>query len=507
MQMNANLRTLAMALFGLFLFKVGLAALLPITGDEAYFVQWGRHLDYGYYDHPPMAGWMVWFQLLLSDHLVWLRMPAILTELAISLLLYWIARPYGENRAVLLALIYALSPLMLINVMILTDTGSILFGALSFALTVRGLQTGRMAWFAAAGAALGLAFLSKYFAVLLGLGYFIYFFVIDRSRWRQGLLLLGCVLPFVALNLAWNATHCWTNILFNLVNRHAGGGEKGGPGSLLAYLGMLVLFITPWLLKDLWRTRRTPLSEALRLARVLALTGLAAFGLLSWGKNIGLHWVLWLYPMILLPAVLLPEDRLRRQLRYFSLFSLALVVLLAVVLAVPLSTWAKHDKYGKSVVLGFRGQDVVTAFDRASGGLPLASTGYTASGMLAFHAGRDVMVLGPGSKYARMDDFWTDLRDYHGRDIAIYFKNDGDIEKLKPYFETTRVVTVPVAGVNFRLLVGQRFDYPSYRRDILTQVRARYYDLPAWLPNYGCGFLEKYFPDRGASVHSNKACV
>ena len=32
----------------------------PLTGDEAYFWEWARHPAMGYYDHPPMAGWILW---------------------------------------------------------------------------------------------------------------------------------------------------------------------------------------------------------------------------------------------------------------------------------------------------------------------------------------------------------------------------------------------------------------------------------------------------------------
>ncbi|NBT69633.1 MAG: hypothetical protein EBT78_17940, partial [Betaproteobacteria bacterium] len=37
----------------------------PITGDEAYFYQWGVYLDWGYYDHPPMVGWLISAMLYL----------------------------------------------------------------------------------------------------------------------------------------------------------------------------------------------------------------------------------------------------------------------------------------------------------------------------------------------------------------------------------------------------------------------------------------------------------
>ena len=37
-------------------FRAWLAAVFPITGDEAYFTVWGLLPAPGYYDHPPMVG-------------------------------------------------------------------------------------------------------------------------------------------------------------------------------------------------------------------------------------------------------------------------------------------------------------------------------------------------------------------------------------------------------------------------------------------------------------------
>ena len=36
-------------------FRFWLAAVFPITGDEAYFTVWGLMPSWGYYDHPPMV--------------------------------------------------------------------------------------------------------------------------------------------------------------------------------------------------------------------------------------------------------------------------------------------------------------------------------------------------------------------------------------------------------------------------------------------------------------------
>ena len=41
------------------LIRLVYALKLPLTGDEAYFWEWERHPALGYYDHPPMAGWIL----------------------------------------------------------------------------------------------------------------------------------------------------------------------------------------------------------------------------------------------------------------------------------------------------------------------------------------------------------------------------------------------------------------------------------------------------------------
>jgi 4-amino-4-deoxy-L-arabinose transferase-like glycosyltransferase len=32
---------------------------LPLTGDEAYYWEWSRHLAFGYVDHPPAVAWTI----------------------------------------------------------------------------------------------------------------------------------------------------------------------------------------------------------------------------------------------------------------------------------------------------------------------------------------------------------------------------------------------------------------------------------------------------------------
>ena len=61
-----------------FLVKLAVAWYLPLIGDEAYFIIWGKHPDFGFYDHTPMVGWFLTAMLSVSDAAIWLRLPQIL---------------------------------------------------------------------------------------------------------------------------------------------------------------------------------------------------------------------------------------------------------------------------------------------------------------------------------------------------------------------------------------------------------------------------------------------
>src|SRR4030067_1651357 len=63
-------------------FKLWLAAVFPFTGDEAYFALWGAEPDLGFYDHPPMIGWLLALLLRLSWSEWVLRLPVVLLPLA-----------------------------------------------------------------------------------------------------------------------------------------------------------------------------------------------------------------------------------------------------------------------------------------------------------------------------------------------------------------------------------------------------------------------------------------
>jgi hypothetical protein len=491
--------------------KVALAAALPVLGDEAYVFLWGRNPALGYYDHPPLSGWIVHLLFRLGDSLPVLRLPSILLAAGVALVMVWLLRPYGETEAYLGASLFLLAPVNVLGVLMLTDTPLVLCSFLSGAALVRARQRGdHPGWYLASGVFLGLAFLSKYLAFLLALGYGAWFLAIlvrrrggERRRVAAGfaLLVAGC-LPFVAFNLWWNAGHCWVNVIFNLYSRHVGEEKNYSvPRNLLFYVGTLLYMATPPVLVYLARRRRR-LAEvvsdpALGPAAFLFAVPMIAFLGMALTAVFGAYWVLAFYPFFFL---LLPRVLERRQLvaarRFMAVFTAVQLLVVGAVLAQPLERLERLGFYQSLVTMERTGK-LLDRIEPHRRGAHLAAPGYTLASILSYRLGETVSVFGEGSHYAREDDILTDWRRFDGQAVLVISKTPFELERYRPYFRSIQVGSVELDDATIHWLRGEGFDYRAYREGVLRPILERYYQIPSWLPTTGCYFCERYFPGPG----------
>ncbi len=471
--------------------KVWLAAALPLTGDEAYFYQWGRHLDWGgYYDHPPMAGWWLWaLQQVSSDPLV-LRLPAILLWIAVTfgmMDLLQRLQPYAEDRRWLLGSLFLALPFTWSLNLITTDTPLILFLFFSGYAFIRGELSERPGWYAASGVLLGLALFSKYFAGLLAIAYAVYLLP-RRGGWWRLLLVALCSLPFMLVNLAWNASHCWNNILFNLMNRNEG--SQLSLGQVGVYLAMLLYLVTPWTAWQLLRAGGWRRQWKLAMLFVVPFT---LFLALSFYKTIGLHWVLAFLPFVFLFAGLQLEDAtLQRHRRWVLWLGLPHLVALALLLHLPNDSF-RSMKIHTDLVMHREGDALVSelARDLPAGGT-LMTQSYSQSSLLAYHRQQYVPVFGPGSFHARFDDNITDFSKLDGQPIRIFSTRRIDPASIEAYFERVDVRELQLGGARFWVADGQGFRFRNYLDRVIKPAAQRFYRFPGFLPVYGCRFLETY---------------
>lgn len=217
---------------------------LELYPDEAQYWLWSRTLDFGYYSKPPVIAWAIWASTHLGgDAEPWVRLPAVMFQAAASLMVFAIARRlYGPATGLAAAALYGLMPGIQLSSMVAATDAPLLLGlGVSLFAYVSFLEAegrARLRWAAGLGAALGLAFLSKYAAgfYLVGLGLHLAVSRPARAAWTPGAALaafamLGAVL---APNLIWNAHHgfatfrhtadnaAWSGVqLFNLAEAGA----------------------------------------------------------------------------------------------------------------------------------------------------------------------------------------------------------------------------------------------------------------------------------------------
>ena len=487
----AGVLSLALRLF--------ISATFPISGDEAFFYWWGVYPAWGYSDHPPMVGWVIAaVRAVLGDSTWTIRLPSVLLPLGVGAAMWWALKGWNRQRAAWAVLLFWLTPINWLNMLITTDIPLIFWSAWSLAALVRAERRAQLdhaayGLYALSGLFLACAFLSKYFSVVLGLSYLVYFALYRRDRLAGFAVLVLCALPGPAVNIAYNMSHGWSNIMFNLYNRNEA--EMFEWRKPLTYIGMMAYLITPaalWLASKHWRALGAAArgSSSGRILACAVVVPLAFFALLSLKKIIGLHWVMSFYPFgFALLAMGLPESKLTTCAKGLAIFAGLHVLVVAGLYATNLDTWKANSRYPQIV------RSVKTAEMMAkvsAPGVVLMGESYTPAAIFGFERRQYMPVFGVGKFHARQDDALVDFSVYQGQTIRVLTANPPVLAEFAPYFDSVKVLSFSQSGVSFYAVEGTGFNYPAYRHSVLGQVFKRFYNIPKALPMTGCPFCERY---------------
>jgi 4-amino-4-deoxy-L-arabinose transferase-like glycosyltransferase len=197
-------------------------ALLPygtdLFVDEAQYWFWGQNLDFGYYSKPPVIAWIIRAVTSIagSDDAFFIRLAGPLFHMATAFVLMACARRIaGEAYAGWAGVLYVTAPAVAFaSVYMSTDTLLLFFVAAAL-LAYVGLT--RRASFGLAllmGIAFGLAFLSKYSALLLVPGGIVALLTVKEARvgWRDFFIAAIAAAVVASPNLIWNLLHDATTV-------------------------------------------------------------------------------------------------------------------------------------------------------------------------------------------------------------------------------------------------------------------------------------------------------
>ena len=87
---------------------------------------------------------------------------------------------------------------------------------------------------------------------------------------------------------------------------------------------------------------------------------------------------------------------------------------------------------------------------------------------------------------------------WFGKDILIFVVHRKDAENFPYFFDRTEVKEVKFREATFYQVFGYGFSYDAYKRMYLEKIRSTVYELPWFLPNGGCPYLERHFPEESS---------
>ena len=445
------------------LLRLLLAATVPLLPQEAYYWTWSRHLDWSYFDHPPLATYSIALTTALFGTTSFgIKAAAVVWALGWNLL--WarlILDMYGDRRLVFWSLA-ALNLTLLYEAYALAPTpdAPLLFAWVGTIWAVwRASQSGDGRWWLAAGVFLGLAWLGKYTGILLVPVVFLY--LLTSPTQRHWLLKPQ---PYVAAALAvivfgpvlyWNSQHEWISLAFQS-SRRVGSMSGFKPRYFLLLIGTQFLMMTPYLFVIAiaalvrgargWWARSS--DDRTRLLLLNAAVPIVLFTLISFRSIIKINWLVPAFWSLVILGVhhLLAREHGFRNLARGLASSAAILVACGLVLAIPnlpiaddMNSWSGWKEAAARV-------DRVQQSEQAAGRESFVfSPNYKISSLLRFYLpgqprtyAQDVYA----EKALQFDYFPLD-RDLKGATGILVVSDQGqsnlDREKLKPYFDACQL--------------------------------------------------------------------
>ena len=197
---------------------------LDLIGDETYYWDWSRQLDWCYYSKPPMVAWLIrLFTELGGNSVAIVRLPTVV--LGTIFLAYFYATTkaiYNAQTAALALLMILATPANLIANFIMTiDPPLYCFWIMSIYFLQQALFKRNLLDWLWAGMATGAALLSKQVALLIPL-MLIGYLLMDKQRYpsfkKEFFIYLTPIVLCMIPILLWNQNHDW--VMYNHSKGH-----------------------------------------------------------------------------------------------------------------------------------------------------------------------------------------------------------------------------------------------------------------------------------------------
>lgn len=455
------------------LIKLALMTQTGLLDDEAYYWVWGHRPQLAYFDHPALGAWFIGVtRLIFGEGILGARMSALISFAGTSYMLWLFARrmrPEAPLRAFLVAeiVLLALPTFFAWTTIVYFDHLLILLCLAAVYNYARyldapqdcGANISALYW---AAFYLGLAALTKYSALFVGLG-FALAILLTPAYWSRLLrphLYLAALLAVVmqAPTLIWNMQNDFASFSFHLYDRHScPWWQSYAAHYFIRYFLYTFILFSPFLALSLFRVRliRTENQFTRTLAWLLLFVGGTTMAfMLSMVMTVSSHWYwtdLAYLGLIILAPVLMGSGWLLWAHICLGLVAAILVTINYSIL--PLAAlFGVHDvETGKT----FGWDQIVSTVEAAEDQYRadfIGTSRFKTVAQLNYHAKRqDIYELSPQPSQF---DFWQDLNALAGQNGLVLHDEQANIEKLTGQFEQIQLVDE---------IIIERYGYPIYR--------------------------------------------
>ncbi|MBO7611995.1 MAG: glycosyltransferase family 39 protein [Elusimicrobia bacterium] len=197
---------------------------LGLTVDEAHYWVYSKFLDLSYYDHPPMIGYIIkLFTDIFGINEFAVRLPSVIVFVITSWIFFLcIKKLFNERIAFIGIVLINVLPVFsfLGAVVTIPDSPLSLFWVLSFYLFINIVETKEKKYWYMLGVTVGLAFLSKYTAVMIYPSIILFlicskenrFWFLKKEPYFAMIISFIIFLPVVI----WNIQNNWASFGFQL---------------------------------------------------------------------------------------------------------------------------------------------------------------------------------------------------------------------------------------------------------------------------------------------------
>ena len=312
------------------------ACFTGLDGDEAYYWTYSRHLQWGYFDHPPMVALSIKIGELFGHGWLNTRLGAILLS-AGTIYFGFKALPERLKNVWNYILIFALVPIFHIYSFVVTpDAPLFFFTALFFYAYKLFLEEDDIFHILLLAVSIIGMIYSKYHGVLPVFFTFLSNpkLIVKRSAWMVVILVMAAFVP----HLLWQYSNDWPTVRYHLFERSQGSYKIEKTTNYI--LGQLLIFgpfTTIVAIIFLFKTKLK--GDAYFRAHLFCFWGIIIFFLLtSFKKNIEPHWTLTAgisFVLLLLALIEKSSEKFKRVFFWLAMINIVLIFVARILLAIP----------------------------------------------------------------------------------------------------------------------------------------------------------------------------